>query len=187
MARRKRLLIDVDEVLVDFMTPTFGLLEKLCGRSLNPYDCNGWDMFQLFTEAEKQAVFAEIEKPGFCASLEPKPGSIQAVQELRELVDVFAVTTHFSSPTWVHERDAQLMSLFGFKRREIVHTSAKFLVNGHYFLDDNPTHVSAWMEDHPTGVAMLWHIPNTRNMGMDDVRVRTWDEVLSRVRASLHA
>jgi len=185
MPRRKRLLLDVDEVLVDFQKPAFGLLEKLCGRKLGPEDLDVWDMFTLFTEEEKQTVIAEIEKPGFCRALQPKDGAIQAVKDLRNLVDVYAVTSHFTSPTWVHERDAQLMEEFGFKKREIVHTSAKYLISGDYFLDDNPSHIEAWRSEHPNGIAMLWHIHNTRNLGFDDIRMKSWPEVFDRIKSTL--
>lgn len=182
---RKRLLIDVDEVLVDFQSPALALLEKHCGRRLTPLDYKVWDMFTVFTEEEKTVVFAEIGKPGFCRGLKPKEGALAAVMDLRTMVDVIAVTSHFPSPTWVHERDAQLIEDFGFKRREIVHTSAKYLCAGTYFLDDNPAHVTAWAEEHPSGIAMLWHIPNTRLLGLDDIRMKSWDEVMHRVRSTL--
>ncbi len=181
------MLVDVDEVLVDFQNAALRLLERMCGRIIRPDDYEVWDMFTLFTEEEKRTVIAEIEKPGFCRALRPKEGAIAAVSELRSVVDVFAVTSHFTSPTWVHERDAQLMEEFGFKRREIVHTSAKFLVAGEFFLDDNPSHVGAWADEHPQGYAMLWHIPNTRKLGFDDIRVKSWAEVLERVKARLPA
>jgi 5'-nucleotidase len=183
--RRKRLLIDVDEVLADFQTPTLEALERLCGKKLTPEDYEVWDMFSLFTEDEKKTVFAEVEKPGFCRNLEPKEGAFDAVMELRKLVDVYAVTSHFSSPTWVYERDQWLIDLFGFKRKEIVHTSAKFLVAGEFYVDDNPDHVTKWAEEHPGAVAMLWHIPNTRKLGMDNIRMRSWPEVIDRVKAGL--
>lgn len=182
---KPRLLLDVDEVLVDFQAAALRLLEKYCDRILTAEDYEVWDMFTLFTEEEKRIVTAEIEKPGYCRSLRPKEGAVAAVNELRSIVDVFAVTSHFPSPTWVYERDAQLMEEFGFKRREIVHTSAKFLVDGEFFLDDNPAHVIAWSDEHPRGCAMLWHIQNTRKLGLDDIRVRSWAEVLERVKSRL--
>lgn len=186
MARRKRLLIDVDEVLADFQTPAFELLEKHCGRKLAPEDYEVWDMFSLFTPEEKKVVFAEIEKPGFCESLKPKHGAAIAVDKLRDMVDVVAVTSHFrTSPTWVFERDKWLAQYFAFKGAEIIHTSAKACVVGEYFLDDNPTHVGLWQNEHPAGIAMLWHIPNTRKLGMDDIRMKSWDDVIARVRATL--
>src|ERR1700677_4537513 len=122
MGRRKRLLIDVDEVLADFKTPALGALERLCGRKLTADDYDVWDMFTVFSEDEKVKVYAEVGRPGFCRNLEPKLGALQAVHELRQMVDVFPVTSPFPSPTWVHERTEWLVSLFGFTRHEIVHT-----------------------------------------------------------------
>lgn len=180
MPLRKRLLIDVDEVLADFQTPTFAVIEKLFGRVLTPHDFEVWDIFGLFSEEEKQAIFEELEKPGFCQGLQPTPGSIEAVRELRKIVDVYPVTSPFHSPTWVHERNTWLHEYHGFKKREIVHTGSKFLVTGDALLDDNPSHVTTWAEEHPFGLGMLWHIPNTRTLGLDDLRVHTWDEVLQR-------
>jgi 5'(3')-deoxyribonucleotidase len=180
---KPRFLVDVDEVLVDFQTPAFAHLERLFGRKVTSDDYTVWDMFALMSEDEKTAIFAEVAKPGYCRALEPKPGAVEAIKTLRRMVDVYAVTSHFPGPTWVHERDAQLKEDFGFSGKDIIHTSAKFLVRGDYFLDDNPTHVNAWAAEHPTGIAMLWHIPNTRRLGFDDLRVRTWDEVIARVEA----
>jgi 5'(3')-deoxyribonucleotidase len=183
--RRKRLLCDVDEVLVDFQRPALSILERLTGKKLTPDDYEVWDMFSLFTEEEKTLVREEISKPGFCRALPPVPGAAEGLLEARSLVDVFAVTSHFTSPTWVHERDAALIEDFGFKRGEIVHTSAKFLVKGDFLLDDRPKNVTEWKEHHPDGTAMLWHIPNTRKLGMDDIRVRSWAEVLERIKKGL--
>jgi 5'(3')-deoxyribonucleotidase len=185
MARRKRLLIDVDEVLVDFQTPTFDIIHRLLGRRLRPEDYEVWDMFGLFTDEERTAIFTEIEQPGFCRALKPTPGARLAVEELRSLVDVFPVTSHFHSQTWVHERDASLKEHFGFTKREIVHTGAKFLVAGDYFLDDNPSHVEGWVAEHPDGCGMLWHIPNTRTLGFEDIRMHSWGGVIERIKTTL--
>lgn len=180
--RRKRLGMDVDEVMFDFITPGLAIAKQVTGRTITPHDYEVWDMFTIFSAEEKAAIFAELEKPGFCRSLQPIPGAIEAVRELRKMVDVYPVTSHFHSLTWVAERDASLMETFHFERRQIIHTSSKFLVATDAFLDDNPSHVKEWSEEHPLGLAMLWHIPNTRTMTQfDPLRVKTWEEVLKRV------
>ena len=180
--RKRRLLSDVDEVLADFQGPFFETVHRLFGRKLGPEDCQVWDCFSLLGVEEKQAVFTEIEKPGWCAALKPKPGAQEAIERVRSFMDVYAVTSHFpTSKTWVHERDEWLKEHFNFTGKDIVHTSAKYLVKGDAFLDDNPSHVVRWGEEHPDGLAMLWHIPNTRKLGHDDLRVRGWDEVIAKV------
>ncbi len=183
MTVRKRLLCDVDEVLADFQTPMCEARFDLYGRRAHPEDCEGWDCFSIMTDYERRGVFATICRPGWCAGLQPKPGAQDAIQELRGICDVYAVTSHFAgAPTWVHERDAWLRDHFGFERRHIIHTSAKFMVKGDALLDDNPNHVRQWLAEHP-GLGMLWHIPNTRKLGYDDIRVRSWAEVIERVGA----
>jgi len=183
MPSRKRLLLDVDEVLAEFQVSTFQVVYRLFGRKLTPHDYDTWDIFSAFTAEEKRVLFEELEKPGFCQSISPTPGSHEAVRELRKIVDVYPVTFPFHSPTWVYERNVWLQDHYGFTKQEIVYTGSKFLVTGDALLDDNPSHVTAWMGEHPHGVGMLWHIPNTRNMGYGDLRVHTWEEVLRRVEA----
>ncbi len=176
--------IDVDEVLADFQGSTFPIIHQVTGRQMSKHDWDGtfWDMFSIFTVEERKRIFAECERPGFCANLERNDGAVAAVEELRKHVDLYAVTSHFPSQTWVYERDWWLKRYFGFDRSNIIHTSAKFLVRVDALLDDKPETVVAWQAEHPTGLAMLWPIPNTRNMKeVDSFRVSGWDDVLQRV------
>jgi 5'(3')-deoxyribonucleotidase len=176
--------MDIDEVFLDFATPMFEIIERLFGRRLTHHDYTVWDMFSIFNSEEKKLLFAEIGKEGFARSLRPIPGAVEALAELRTFVDVFAVTSHFPSPTWVYERDEMLSKEHGFDRRHIVHTSSKFLIATDAFLDDNPGHVEAWVNEHPLGLGMLWHIPNTRTLTQyDHLRVRSWEEVVNNMRA----
>lgn len=183
--KRKRLLVDVDEVLADFQTPALLLMDAALGRRITPDDFEVWDCFSLLSEDDRKWVFSKIECPGWCASLAVKPGAKEALGELRELVDVYAVTNPFPSPTWVHERITWLINNLGFTRAQIVHTSAKYLCDGDAFLDDNPENVMRWNAEHPDGMHMLWHIPNTRKLGFDDIRMRSWDEVINKVRGMI--
>jgi 5'(3')-deoxyribonucleotidase len=180
--RRKRLLKDVDEVLADFQTPVLDVYFKITGKRLDPFDFEVWDIFQTFTEEERQAVFEEMKKPGFCTSIKPAPGAVDAVRELRRYVDVYPVTSPFNSPTWVSERYDWLHEHFGFHRKDIVFTGAKFLVDGDAFLDDRPENVVSWQAERPGKLAMLWGIPNTRKMVEHDaVRVTSWEELIRKV------
>jgi 5'(3')-deoxyribonucleotidase len=179
--KRRRLLIDVDEVLADFQTPFFEAVHRLFGRKLSAEDCQVWDCFSLLGKDEALAVIAEIEKPGWCTALQPRPGAQEAIKHLRGWMDIYAVTSPFPSKTWVHEREAWLRQHFDFTGKDIVHTRSKYVVKGDAFLDDNPDHVAHWQDEHSGAVAMLWHIPNTRLLGHDDIRVRSWEEVITRL------
>jgi 5'(3')-deoxyribonucleotidase len=184
MVSRRRLLVDVDDVLADFQTPVFEIIERVLGKTLTAYDYQIWDMFTLFPEDEVKLIHAEIEKPGFCLNLKPKPGSIEAIRKLRTFVDVYPVTSPFHSEPWVNERTKWLFQHFEFRKKEVTHTGSKFLVEGDAILEDNPEHITTWAEEHPGGLPMLWHVPNTRTMlHLDKYRVHSWDDVIKRVRA----
>lgn len=185
--RRKRLLLDVDEVMADFLSPVFALVGASRGRAIGPHDFEGWDFFATLSAEERRDVFAEVSRPGWCASLAVKPGTEAALLHLRSIVDVYAVTKPFPSPTWVHERDRWLVERLGFTSEQIVHTGAKHICRGDAFLDDNPDNVVRWNEEHPKAVAMLWHSPNTRLLGHDHLRVHGWDDVVLRVSALVSA
>jgi len=180
---RKRMWIDVDEVLADFQGPVFESAKQLFGKDIGPHSYDGtvWDMFSAFAPEEVKVLLAECEKPGWCAALKPLPGAIAAVSELRKHVDLFAATSHFHSTTWVYERDHWLMDHFGFARSEIIHTASKFLIATDICLDDKPDHVQAWQAEHPDGLAMLWPIANVRNLPLDRWRVKDWPDVINLV------
>jgi 5'(3')-deoxyribonucleotidase len=181
MLRRKRVWVDVDEVLAQFQNAVLQIVERKYGRKIDPYSFEQWDLFGTFPEDERKFILAECEQPGFCAGLLPVPGAVEGMSELRKHADVFAATSHFHSQTWVYERDRWLAKHFGFDRNTIIHTASKFLIRTDACLDDKPDTVVAWAKEHPTGLAMLWPIPNTRNLPLDEYRVRDWDDVVRRV------
>jgi 5'(3')-deoxyribonucleotidase len=180
--RRKRLLIDVDDVLAEFTNAALDALHRLTNRRRTRADFDVWDwMFTCLTEEERAPLIEELNQQGFCKTLQPIPGAIEGVKHLRTIVDIFPVTAHFPTPTWVHDRDEWLYRVFGFDRKQIVYTGSKFLVKGDAFLDDNPDHVVAWKREYPEGMPMLWHVPNTESAGLHEFRVRSWPEVIDRV------
>jgi len=173
-----RILLDADEVLYDFQTPALQLISEVLGRQVQPSDFVEWDIFACLTARQRQTVFDAIGQPGFCTALKPHPAAQQAVTQLQQYAEVFVVTSPFHSPTWVHERQASLRRDFGFLKGHVVHTSAKYVVQGDVLVDDNPSHVLKWQQHNPSGKGFLWHIPNTRALGYDDIRVRSWEDVI---------
>jgi len=183
MLKSEVLLVDVDEVLGDFQTPALDIMAVILGRRYQPEDFDVWDIFSILNDEQKKVCFAMFERPGFCMGIKPYPQAIDAIAELRGFVHVVAVTTPQHSRNWTYERTEWLKEHFGFDKKDIHYTSTKYRVTGDGFLDDKPDHVSAWADHHPKGTAMLWHIPNTRNLGHDDLRVRSWAEVIEKMKA----
>ena len=123
---------------------------------------------------------------GFAASLEPAEGSIDFIRDLRKLANVYVVTSPNHSRHWVYDRTEWLRDHFGFDPKHVVHTHAKALCVGDFFLDDSPDHVMRWRAKHPGKDGMWWSTLHNRRLVIGDpsLRVHSWDEVLKRVRDS---
>lgn len=183
---KPNLLIDADGILLDFTTASLDLISALRGKKVHLDDFKTWDFFSELDPEELKVVEKCIRAPGWCASLKPLPGSQDAIFDLRKMVNIFCVTSpYYDSPTWCHERYQSLSANFAIPNKDVVITMAKFLVEGEYFLDDNPEHVANWVSSHPTSIAMLWDYPNTRGAGWNNLRISSWDEVLQKVFESL--
>lgn len=178
-------LIDVDEVLADFVGASVPIVSLVLGRpwGFDDFPDDNWNMFSALTEDELVAVFDQLNQRWFCSNLKVLPGAQDFVKELRKHRNVYAVTApNHSSDYWVRERNAWLGDHFGIDRGHIVHTDAKHVCQGAEFLDDNPGHVRRWADRHPNGKGMLWSTAhNHRLKGHDELRVHSWDEVLRRV------
>lgn len=181
--RKLRFLVDVDEVLADFRTPALEVMSSVMGQRYSIEDFEVWDIFSTLEGPRKDLVLAIIDKQGFCHDLQPFPEAQKAIAELQTMFDVYVVTSPYHSLSWVYERNLWLKTHYGFDKSQVVHTSAKYLVRGDIFLDDKPEHVESWTKENHHGLGMLWHTPNTRGLGLDHLRVRSWEEVLTKVKA----
>jgi len=175
-------LIDVDEVLVDFAGPAVKVLSDILGEPWT-FDCmlpGAWDMFAGLSPEQKARVAEVIEDPIWYNSLEPYPGAQEAIDRLREVSDVYVVT---SAMSWAADRIGWLKYHFGFDKDHLVFTKAKHLVGGEFFLDDHPGQVQRWQQNHPMGHGMLWSSVNNQHLKeYGHIRVHGWNTVLDRVR-----
>lgn len=167
--RKPRVLLDVDGVLADFLTPSFAILNRLSGLSHVAADLKEWDLFSLFPRTVEDAFYDECNKPGFCSSLPVLPGAVEFVAGLREVADVYIVTSPMNhNQTWTWERQQWLKQHFDVPHRHIVHTSAKYLCVGDVLIDDRPLNIEEWEREHAKGVGALWDAPYNKssNTGM---------------------
>jgi 5'(3')-deoxyribonucleotidase len=179
--------VDVDEVLADFQGAGLEIANEAFGTKKTILDLEDWGFFEHFTDEEQAYLRAECEQPGFCSSLRVLPGAQEGIRRLREIGRVFIVTSPFTSHTWVSEREWWLKKHFGFAKDDLIHTSAKYKVDLDAFLDDRPKNVVQWSERYPSRLAMLWPLHNTRQYQLDKYRVKSWDDVITRVRVAKEA
>ncbi|MBK7823186.1 MAG: hypothetical protein IPJ61_19565 [Tessaracoccus sp.] len=176
---RPVVLVDVDDVLADFYAAALRVAGEILGRDVSTESRTTWDIIDAlgFTTAQRAAFKQAVGRSAFCASLSPCPGAQVGVAALREIADVYAVTAPFDALYWVSERDWWLKEHFGFTRKQIVHTDAKYLVAGDVFIDDKVEHVRRWV-DRRIGTAVLWAQPYNAGAAVGRAaRTNVWEDV----------
>lgn len=180
--RTTRLLIDADGVLLDFTTAALAVYQQVTGHGPDPKVMEEWEFTKglVFDNDHDKRVFdGVLASQGFCESIAPTPGSIDAITQIRELgVDIHVVTAPYkSSPTWTHTRTLSLAKHFGFGHEQIHHSSGKHVFSGDLFVDDKPENVQSWSEHFPNGAAFLWDTIGNRKTSAFR-RLFSWQELL---------
>jgi 5'(3')-deoxyribonucleotidase len=186
--RKPDFLIDVDGVLADFLKKFLDHANKVTGMSVKPDEIKQWEILSAFPKDRHAEILVEAGRPGFCHELEPIPGSVNGIKNLREVGNVYALTSPWSSVTWVHERNQWLESFYGINRRDIMHVPSehKFRIRGDLLLDDKLETVVQWAETNPRGRGLLWDATYNRTSPGQEAwytRVYNWDAVQQ---AALH-
>lgn len=178
---RPRVLLDVDGVLADFLTPFLYHINYHGGTSHELANMTKWDMYDSFSvPAEvRRLVDSKINEPGFARSLEVLPGSQDGVRALKEIADVYIVTSPWSSPTWFHDRRLWLKDWFGIGGDHLISTKAKHVCAGDALIDDKTSTLERWGQCHPRGLPIRWPGPNNLwDQDYDGVTVQSWPEAV---------
>jgi 5'(3')-deoxyribonucleotidase len=179
-------LLDVDGVLADFLTPSLDFVRREFGVTHSADTFPTWDLFETVDRRYQAAMEAHWAQPGWCRDIPPYEGAGAAVMSLREVADVYFVTAQMlHAPCWMWERVQWLKEHFAADDRHVVFTLAKYLVDGDVLVDDKPANVCSWADANPARRGVLWTQPY--NVGHEPagnvVRCGSWDEVRALLRA----
>jgi 5'(3')-deoxyribonucleotidase len=184
-------LIDMDGVVVDFVSFYIEIANRLFGRSHVHDDVTEWwvEKALKLDEAQAEAVYDELSKPGVAFHMVPYPDAVEGVQRICELAEVHFVTTSYEkNPTWEHDRRRWIAKHFN---EELVSSTAfvrkKHRYHGDFFIDDKPDHVVEWKTKWPNNTSVLWARRYNENAikahhRSIDLYTQSWDCVLSAIR-----
>ncbi len=183
---RPRALLDCDGVLSDFTSRVVQLINQELGSSFTSTDVTEWDFASALglDEKTKGRIKRKVgDTSGFAASLRPYPGAVQAVEKIKEIADLYIVTSPWNSnPTWTYEREAWLLDNFRIKASNVVHGSAKYICAGDVFVDDKLEAVVKWQDHHPDGVAIKWNTLHNSNEAWSGTSTSDWEVLLKIIR-----
>jgi hypothetical protein len=160
--RKLQIAIDCDGVLCSFVEGALRIVEEVTGRRYAPADVGEFDFTKALglAASEAHAVKEVIgSRRGFAAALTPYPLARQGVRRLRELGEVFCITSPWpTNPWWREEREAWLALHFGI---EVVHHEEdKSGCEADVFVDDRSKHVRTWIHAWPGRCAVFWRTPH---------------------------
>lgn len=159
--RKPIILLDVDGVVADFAGPFLAKANEITGMSVSPADIRQWDILTAFPDQQHGDILEHTYKPGFCTALPTLPGAVEGVRRLREIGDVYALTSPWTSETWCWERTRWLRDRLDFDKHDVLHVpgNRKHLVRGDVLIDDKLETVVEWTRSNPEGLALLWDAP----------------------------
>jgi len=183
--RNRRILLDIDGVARDFITPYLKVLNELTDGKFVHDHIHDWHFESLKTfGASAEAIeetFRRMGEPGSVGTHPLYDGAQEGVARLQEIADVYAVTAPLpGSRTWAHECEEWLLEHLQIKPSNVVHTSAKHICLGDLFIEDKAATLVKWRTETPYGTGVLFHRPHNRNDRSlwDGAMVESWPHLV---------
>lgn len=187
MTQRARVLLDCDGVLSDFIGGALATINELYATAFTREQVTEFDFTKSLgmTPAAAAACKRAIgSAAGFARHLDVYPGAVDGVRKLREVADVYVVTSPWNSnPTWCHDREWWLERHFEIPHAHVIHASAKHLVTGDVLVDDKTSTCAAWASAWPAGIAVQWATPHNRRDAWLGESTSSWNDLMALVEA----
>ena len=166
---KRRVLVDMDGVLVDIYTTFFELHEKETGEKLTMDDISGL----LEAEAFKNQR-SWVSTPGFFRHLPVMPGSPEVLRELSENYDIIVVSLATEFPNCLTDKQLWLHYNFPFiSWKQIVFCGDKNIIEADIMIDDHFKNL-----DNFKGKTILFTQPhNILIKETRHTRVSSWEEI----------
>ena len=136
-----RLIIDLDEVTVDFLSYLCVRYNYLYNKNIKRDDINKWDLTEFFG-IEGKNIF---KKPGFFINLKPFPYAIETLLRLKHDGHDIIVATHPPNGVTAMEKYDFCKKYLSFIPQEnIILIARKSLIKGDLIFDDAPIHLKGF-------------------------------------------
>ena len=164
---KKRYLVDVDDVLSDFLSS----LLKESGSKLTREDIDDWDCFSLMEpEARDLALNKILSDSEFWRNLPLIPHAQTVIEDLRRRGTVLFVTAPWADRTvgwkcdgWGYARAHWLREHFNTSYEDIIIAYSKQYVKGDVFIDNRYKNVINWDRENTLGASYLMREPSNRH------------------------
>ena len=165
----KRILVDMDGVLVDIYARFFELHEKETGQRLSVMDIAGLLEAEAFANQHKW-----VSAPGFFRSLPVMPGSREVLEKLNNIYKINVVSLATEFPNSLTDKQLWLQENFPFiSWNQIVFCGDKNIIKADIMIDDHLKNL-----DHFEGETIMFtQPPNMLMNNSGHKRVNSWYEI----------
>ena len=169
---KKRLIIDMDDVLADTGAKILRIFNERNNQNLTKDFFEDKDFYSYVRQSHFDSYRNELFEPGFFSDLETFPDSVEVVKALHEKYEVFVVSAATEFPNSLTEKVRWLERHFPFiSWRNMVFCGDKSIVHGDIMIDDHARNFDKF-----EGEKLLFHsMHNTQVEGYR--RVRDWKEI----------
>jgi 5'(3')-deoxyribonucleotidase len=169
---RKRIAIDMDEVIADTLQKFLSVCNTELGLKFTKSDLTGRNLWEVIGKENFPALRGLVSEHDFFADLDVMPDSQEVIRGLMERYEVFISSAAMEVPTSFTAKFDWLKRHFPFiPASHIVFCGDKSILNADYLIDDNSRHFERF-----SGEGILYTAPhNSRIEGYR--RVDNWKAV----------
>ncbi|MGV3463995.1 MAG: 5' nucleotidase, NT5C type [Heyndrickxia sp.] len=167
----KRIAIDMDEVMADFVPKQLTIYNRDYKENLTIEDLQGKKLRELRPHL-KEDLRKYLMDPTFFRNLEVMKDSQEVIKELSESYEIFITTAAMEVPASFTAKYEWLREHFSFLNdMNFVFCGDKSIIRADYLIDDNSRHFKTFM-----GQGILYTAPHNINV-TGYVRVNNWQDV----------
>lgn len=169
MSSKKRIAVDMDEVIADVQPKFLDIYEREFGRRLTREDYWGRKIYQVGQAGRLRDFLFE---KGFFADLPVMPGSQEVLRELMDDFEIYITSAAMEFRTSLEDKFDWMQRHFPFIHwKNMVFCGDKSIILADYMIDDHPHNLHSF-----TGKGLLF----TASHNIDETaftRVDDWEDV----------
>ena len=168
---KKRIAVDMDEVLADFSGTSLKLMNEHVGTNFTKRDLEGKKIMDLFPN-DLEYFFEKIQERDYFRTFPVIEGSQEVLHRLSEHYEIMIATAAMEVPNSFDAKYDWLREHFPFLNPSLfVFCGDKKVIHADYLIDDNITQLTSF-----TGRGVMFEAPNNIHVEYD-VKMKNWAEV----------
>ncbi|MGA1982775.1 MAG: 5'-3'-deoxyribonucleotidase [Acidobacteriaceae bacterium] len=174
MTPRKRICVDMDEVMADAIAEHLARYNQEFQRNLTKEDLRGKRFWQIVPEPHHAILDDYLRAADFFEDLDVMPDAPRVLVELQHHYEVFIASAAMEVPSSFNPKFRWLQRHFPtIPHTHIVFCGDKSILRADYLIDDNPRQLERF-----TGTGILYDAPHNANV-TGYTRVHNWLEIES--------